>query len=225
MSSKEENLSKMMKKIQNSLKNKENIEQIQTGGGVFDNIYNNYVKKYLDMIFNKEKELKKEQKDSLAQLTEIKEKIQIQTDQEENQNMKEEEQSLLAKKEEDIENSKQKSLILKDQSSTIYEEALELERQAQEKKNIADQQLLEAKYEVENNEFEKKTLEEAMEIKKKSMENSDKLMRTFLKGMENKELVNLEETQESIEENQSIQEIQSIVNSGILQKKTDDLLF
>lgn len=225
MSSKEENLSKMMKKIQNSLKNKENIEELQTGGGVFDNMYNNYIKKYLDMIFNKEKELKKEQKDSLAQLTEIKEKIQTQADQEENQNMKEEEQSLLAKKEEDIENSKKKSLILKDQSSTIYEEALELERQAQEKKNMANQQLLEAKYEVENNEFEKKTLEEAIEIKKKSMENSDKLMRTFLKEMENKELVNLEETQESIEENQSIQEIQSIVNSGTIQKKTDDLLF
>ena len=79
MSSKEENLSKMMKKIQNSLKNKENIEDLQTGGGVFDNMYNNYIKKYLDMIFNKEKELKKEQKDSLAQLTEIKEKIQTNT--------------------------------------------------------------------------------------------------------------------------------------------------
>ena len=106
MSSKEENLSKMMKKIQNSLKNKENIEDLQTGGGVFDNMYNNYIKKYLDMIFNKEKELKKEQKDSLAQLTEIKEKIQTQTNEEENQKMKQEEQSLLAKKEEDIENSK-----------------------------------------------------------------------------------------------------------------------
>ena len=225
MSSKEENLSKMMKKIQNSLKNKENIEELQTGGGVFDNMYNNYIKKYLDMIFNKEKELKKEQKDSLAQLTEIKEKIQTQTNEEENQKMKQEEQSLLAKKEEDIENSKKKSLILEDQSSTIHEEALELERQAQEKKNMANQQLLEAKNEVENSEFEKKSLEEAIEIKKKSMENSDKLMRTFLKDMENKELVNLEETQESIEENQSIQEVQSIVNSGTIQKKTDDLLF
>ena len=225
MSSKEENLSKMMKKIQNSLKNKENIEDLQTGGGVFDNMYNNYIKKYLDMIFNKEKELKKEQKDSLAQLTEIKEKIQTQTNEEENQKMKEEEQSLLAKKEEDIENSKKKSLILEDQSSTIHEEALELERQAQEKKNMANQQLLEAKIDLENSEFEKKSLEEAIEIKKKSMENSDKLMRTFLKDMENKELVNLEETQESIEENQSIQEVQSIVNSGTIQKKTDDLLF
>ena len=225
MSSKEENLSKMMKKIQNSLKNKENIEELQTGGGVFDNMYNNYIKKYLDMIFNKEKELKKEQKDSLEQLTEIKEKIQTQTNEEENQKMKEEEQSLLAKKEEDIENSKKKSLILEDQSSTIHEEALELERQAQEKKNMANQQLLEAKIDLENSEFEKKTLEEAIEIKKKSMENSDRLMRTFLKDMENKELVNLEETQESIEENQSIQEVQSIVNSGTIQKKTDDLLF
>ena len=58
-SSIQESLSDMMKQIQKSLKNKENIDEIhktptKKGGGPFD-----FFKKYLDMVFSKEEQLKK----------------------------------------------------------------------------------------------------------------------------------------------------------------------
>lgn len=223
-SSIQESLSDMMKKIKRSLKNKENIREIhktpiKKGGGPFD-----FVKKYLDMVFSKEEKLKKDQQDSLQRLTEIKEQQQKQTEEDEQKRENIEEQQLLEKQKELVEDAKKDALILQDNASVIHEQTLQIEKEAETNLQKANEDAQNSQLVFEEAKLNEEKLEKEIENRKKSQEEAEKNMKEIFQQMENKELVSLEETEVARQENSVIEEIKKIADSGIIEKKTDDLL-
>jgi len=223
-SSIQESLSDMMKQIQSSLKKKENIHEIhktptKKGGGPFD-----FIKKYLDMVFSKEEKLKKDQQDSLQRLTEIKEQQQKQAEEDEQKRQNIEQQNLLAEKKEFVEDAKKDALILQDHASVVHDQTLQIEKEAEENLQKANEHAQNAQLVFEKAQLDEEKLEKDIENHKKSQEEAEKNMKELFQQMENKELVSLEETEEARGENSAIEEIQTIANSGIIEKKTDDVL-
>jgi len=225
----------MMKHIQKSLKRKTKLEvDVKEQSGAKDksdakeqsggNGAYQFLKKYLDMIFSRETELKKEQEDSLERLTKLKEIEKKEAEEEAKENNLEEEQSMLAKEQEAIEIAKKNALIAKGKAEEIHAEVEKTKEEADQKNAEADAIAQQAETELANTENNKKMLEEAIEIRKKSIKNADNIIQTFFKEMENKEMVSLEETHDSREENAAVEEIEQKETSGLLEKKTDDLL-
>jgi hypothetical protein len=219
-----EYLADMMKRLQNTLKTNKNIKksieeeppQKIKGGGPF-----NFMKQYLDMVFSKEKELKQEQKDSFQKLTEIKEQQKKEEEKKEDQQELMNEQNLLAQKEKEVENAKQNSLQLQQKAEQIHKE---IEATVHDFKEAKDESN-EARKKTEEAESHKEMIEDAIEIRKKNVINSENIVQKMYQQLGNKELVSLEETQDAIEENHAIQEIQEkSINLTALEKKTDDLL-
>jgi epidermal growth factor receptor substrate 15 len=220
MLSEKDHIVKMMKTIQTKIKNgtlnNNYIDQLreQSGGDPY-----NFMKTYLDMFFSTETQLKKDQQDSLERLTEIK-KAEIQKENEvQKQKEFEKENILLAQNEKNFQDAKENAQKIKEQANQVDQEKNEALQKSLEAKKKVD----EAEQQAANVESFNKILEDAINIRKKYVQNSEKILEKLMKSLENRELVSLEETKESMQENASIQDIHKVVEH--LEKKTDDILF
>jgi len=215
------NIANMMKTLQTKIKNGTlNYDELQhddneqVGGGPY-----NYMKKYLDMVFSTETQLKKDQQDSLERLTKIKEAESKKEDESNKQKQFEEENLLLAQNEKNIQDAKENAQKIREQANIVDQE----KNEALQKSINAKKQVDEAEQQVSETESYNKTLEDVIKIRKQHVQKSETIMQEIFKSLGNKELVSLEETQKSIEENAAIQDIQKKVLDN-LEKKTDDLL-
>ena len=225
-----EYITDMLHRIQYSLTKKEPLANglyeiwereppLQTMTGGSTQFY--AMKEYVDMVFNKDKELKKEQQDSFQRLTQIREKAQHKDDENRKEREFKEENDLLAKNQQDIEYAKQSELEVEKTAEELHKQANEALIKSQE----ADKKIQEAKEEVEQAELNNQLIYESIQIRKQNVANSEKIMASFFKELENKELVSLEEITEAEEINEVVEEIKKVALSNILEKKTDDLLF
>ena len=115
-------------------------------------------------------------------------------------------------------------MILQDNASVVHEQNVQIEKEAEENLQKANEDAQTSQLAFEEAQLNEKKLEKEIENRKKSQEDADKNMKELFQQMENKELVSLEETEEAREENSAVEEIQAIANLGVLQMKTDDLL-
>jgi chemotaxis protein histidine kinase CheA len=206
----------MMKTIQTKIKNGSDLlsNDMQSGGsGSY-----NFMKKYLDMVFSNEQQLKQDQQDSLERLNKIKEAERKKEDEANKQKRFEEENELLAQNERNIQDAKENSQKIREQAQQVEQE----KNEALQKAMVAKQQADDAEKYVEETETYNKILEDAINIRKKHVQNSEIIMQQILKTLANKELVSLEETKEAIVENAAIQNIQTPIEN--LEIKIDDLL-
>uniref|UniRef100_A0A6C0HYJ5 Uncharacterized protein n=1 Tax=viral metagenome TaxID=1070528 RepID=A0A6C0HYJ5_9ZZZZ len=218
-------ISDTMKQIKKNLKKNKSIEELlnkneyKKGGAPFFDPYN-IMKQYLDKIFVNENQLKKEQEDSLERLTKIREYEKIKDDEEKKQQDFEEENSMLAKNEENFQKAKENAKQIEDKAEIVKQETDE----ALKKLEDANKEVSDSQSHVNIVESNNKIVEDAIRIKKENIKNADNIMQNILKKMNNKELVSLEETNETIEENDAINEIKQLSISNVLEKKNDDLL-
>ena len=211
-----EQITHMMKTIQTKIKNDSDLlsNDMQTGGSSSFN----FMKKYLDMVFSNEQQLKQDQQDSLERLNKIKEAERKKEDEAQQQKRFEEENELLAQNERNIQDAKENSQKIREQAQQVEQE----KNEALQKAMVAKQQADDAEKYVEETETYNKILEDAINIRKKHVQNSEIIMQQILKTLANKELVSLEETKEAIVENAAIQNIQTPIEN--LEIKIDDLL-
>jgi hypothetical protein len=223
-----EYISEMLKHIQNSLKQKTNLsdgmyeiwerEPPNTMKGGSDTFH--VMKGYLDMVFDKEKHLKKEQQDSFERLTQIKKKAQQKKDEKTKEREFKEENELLAQNQQAIEMARVRELEVEKKAMQLQQRANEAVKQSEDAKQIIE----EAKAEVDQTKLRNKMIYESIQTRKRSLENSDIIMTNLYKKLENRELVSLEEIKEAKEVEEVIQEIQHKSISNGLEIKRDDIL-
>jgi len=223
-----EYISDMLNHIQHSLKQKPNLSDglyeiwerepphtIKGGSETF-----HVMKGYLDMVFDKEKDLKKEQQDSFERLTQIKKEAQQKKDEKIKEREFKEENQLLAKNQQAIEIARKREVEIEQKAMQLQQRANEAVKQSEEAKKVIE----EAKAEVDQSELRNKMIYESIQTRKRSSENSDIIMTNLYKKLENRELVSLEEIKEAEEVEEVVQEIQQKSISNLLEIKRDDIL-
>jgi chromosome segregation ATPase len=221
----------MMKRVQNTLKNDKNDnnlektleneipQKIKGGSSSF-----NFMKHYLDMVFSKKNELKKEQEDSFQRLTRIKESEKIQQQRELEKQEQQQTESKLKEDELIVLENKENIKSAEENVTEVETEANEIRKQKEEalkQYEDAEQKISQAESHLKNTQSNAQYIEEAIQIKNKAIENANTIIKNLFEQLENRELISLEKTKESMEENEKIQFVK---NRNVFEKKTDDLL-
>ena len=200
----------------NKISEEEPLQKIKGGNMIF-----NFIKKYLDMLFSKEKELKEEQKNSLQRLTEIREKEEEEKNQLEKDEEFQQDNNLLAQQQKKIEIARQKEFQIKleaDEKKQMFEQAQIVLEQVNQQVNLAHE-------EVKQSEIDNKNVYEEIQTRKKNAEIAENQMRQMYQQMQNKELVSLEESKEAQEDNAVIEEIEKLSLQNRLEIKHNDILY